>query len=45
MKIPIIRIMGVILFTSLLWGITLFPATIHAIFMVMGSIMISVVED
>jgi len=45
MKIPIIRIIGVILFTSLLWGITLFPATVHAVFTFMGAIMISVVED
>jgi hypothetical protein len=45
MKIPFIRIIGVILFTSIWWGVTLFPATIHAIFMVMGGIMIAVVED
>jgi len=45
MKIPFIRIIGVILFTSILWGVTLFPATVHAVFTFMGSIMIAVVED
>jgi len=39
-----INLIGLFLFTSILWGFDLFPADLHAACTVMGAIMISVQE-